>query len=132
MKQDKYIFPAIFIYNDSISVYFPDLDGCISDGADEQSALESAREALSLHLFGMEQDGDEIPEPSKMTDIKLEENEKTVLVDVYMPVFRDKMSKKAVRKAVSIPAYLDAAAEAAKISLSYELQEALKRRLGLQ
>ncbi len=46
------------------SVYFPDLPGCVTTGADLEDAQREAADALSLHLHGMEQDGDLIPNPS--------------------------------------------------------------------
>ncbi len=45
---------------DGYSVRFPQLDGCLTEGDDFQSALRMAQEAMSLHLYGMEQDGEEI------------------------------------------------------------------------
>ena len=59
MNQDTYIFPCVFIYSDAgISIYFPDLDGCVSYGDNDSNAFHNAKEALTLHLFGMEQDED--------------------------------------------------------------------------
>ena len=38
-------------------VYFPDLPGCISYGSDLEEAIANAKEALELHIYGMEKDG---------------------------------------------------------------------------
>ena len=54
---------------DGYGVYFPDLPGCIGFGSSFEEAQRSAAEALGLHLYGMEQDGDEIPAPSKAPKI---------------------------------------------------------------
>lgn len=43
------------------SVYFPDLPGCTSHGADVKGAMHEAMDALTLHLDGMEADGDAFP-----------------------------------------------------------------------
>ncbi len=51
------------------SAFFPDLPGCVT-GADTQAELLSAaREALSLHLQGMTEDGDLFPEASAVEAI---------------------------------------------------------------
>jgi predicted RNase H-like HicB family nuclease len=42
-------------------VYFPDLPGCVSAGDTIEEAARNAEEALSLHLRGIVEDGDEIP-----------------------------------------------------------------------
>ncbi len=51
------------------SVYFPDLPGCISFGKNFEEAQKEAADALRLHLYGMEKDGEEIPLPSKEPQI---------------------------------------------------------------
>lgn len=51
----------------------------------------------------MEQDGEEIPEPTRALDLRLEANESAVLIDVWMPPFRDYMTEKAVKKTLTIP-----------------------------
>ena len=43
---------------DGYGVYFPDLPGCISWGDSFPTAKTAAQEALALHLYGMEQDGE--------------------------------------------------------------------------
>ena len=55
------------------SVYFPDLPGCISCGDNFEDAQEQAADALGLHIYGMEMDGDTIPEPSKNPEIPSKE-----------------------------------------------------------
>lgn len=50
--------------NGAFSVYFPDLPGCTSYGETLEEAQKDAQDALGLHLYGMEQDGDSIPAPS--------------------------------------------------------------------
>lgn len=39
-------------------VYFSDLPGCISYGNSIEEARKNATEALELHVYGMEKDGD--------------------------------------------------------------------------
>ncbi len=51
------------------SVYFPDLPGCISYGENFEEAQKQAAEALGLHIYGMEKDGDEISAPSKTPQV---------------------------------------------------------------
>ena len=51
------------------SVYFPDLPGCVSYGATLTEAQRNARDALALHFYGMEKDGEPIPAPSAAPEI---------------------------------------------------------------
>ena len=89
--QNQYIYPAFFCYDlpGQVGVVFPDLPGCVSQGEDNVDALRMAREALSLHLYGMERDGDDIPSPSSPLDLKPEPDQAVVLIDVFMPPFRE-------------------------------------------
>jgi len=83
MYKDKYIYPCVFIYEDEgISVYYPDLDGCVTFGNNEQEAFRNAKEALTIHIYGMEQDNDPIPDPSQIKDIVLDKNEQALLLEV--------------------------------------------------
>ena len=51
MKQSSYTYMAVFHKEkDGYSVRFPQLDGCLTEGDDFQSALRMAQEAMSLHL----------------------------------------------------------------------------------
>ena len=51
------------------SVYFPDLPGCVSYGDTLSEAQKNAQDALGLHLYGMEKDGDPIPPPSATPEV---------------------------------------------------------------
>lgn len=96
MLKDRYAFVALLTYEeDGISIEFPDLPGCYpcADKDDTDGALANAKEALGLHLWGMEQDNEEIPEPTPITRITFQKNEVPVLVDVFMPPIREHIDK---------------------------------------
>lgn len=88
-KTERYIYPAVFTYEagQEIAVVFPDLDVATS-GVDDNDALLSARELLGCALYGMEEDNEEIPVPTQLSDIVTAENERAMLIDVYMPPIR--------------------------------------------
>ena len=132
-KQDKYVYPAVFTYEDGyeIAVTFPDLPGCATSGADEPEALEMAKDALGGHLWCLEKDGDEIPAPTRLCDVKLEPGEQSALVDVYMPAIRLSQANRAVNRTVTLPAWLNAAALEKGINFSQALQSTLMNELGI-
>lgn len=47
-------------------VSFPDFPGCVSAGSTLDEAREMAAEALDLHIEGMTEDGEAMPEPSSL------------------------------------------------------------------
>lgn len=132
MLKDRYIYPAIFDYaDDGISIEFPDLPGCLPCAHTTEDAIKNAREALGLHLYCMEKDKDEIPEPTPIDKIKLESNQAVVLVEVWMPLIRDAIENRSVKKTLTIPKWLNDLAEDKDVNFSHILQEALKDRLGV-
>ncbi len=90
-----------------------------------------AKESLALHLSGMEDDNDVIPSPSDITSITLEDNQVIVLVDVWMPIFRDKIKYASVKKTLTIPKWLNDVAEENHINFSHLLQSSIKEQLGI-
>ena len=129
-KVERYIYPAVFSYDpdQEISVVFPDLDVATSGETDED-ALLSARELLGCVMFGLEEDGEDIPAPTPLSQVKTEENEKAVLVDVYMLSIRMAQVNKSVNRTVTLPAWLNAAALERNINFSQVLQDALKQQI---
>ncbi|MGM9767938.1 MAG: type II toxin-antitoxin system HicB family antitoxin [Candidatus Cryptobacteroides sp.] len=127
---DRYFYPAVFTYEEGqeIAVVFPDLDVATS-GVSDHDALMSARELLGCVLFGMEEDGDTIPEPTPLNKVSLQENERVVLIDVYMPSVRMAQVNRSVSRTVTIPAWLNAAAQERGINFSQVLQDALKAQI---
>ncbi len=126
-KIERYIYPAIFTYEDDseIAVEFPDLQ-CATSGVDDTDALFSARELLGITMNGLEDDGEDIPTPTPLSQIQTEANEQVILVDVYMPSIRMAHNNRSVNRTVTLPAWLNAAALERNINFSQVLQEALK------
>jgi predicted RNase H-like HicB family nuclease len=132
LKKDHYVYPAVFSYaEDGISIEFPDLLGCLPCGQTTEEALKHAKEAMALHLWGMENDNESIPEPTPIEQIKLKQNQVVVLVDVYMPIYREAIENQSVKKTLTIPQWLNKLAEENHINFSQVLQAALKERLGI-
>ena len=67
-------------------VSFPDLPGCVTAGVDLDDARAMAEEALSLHLDGMAEDDEPIPEPSSLESVMADrENRDAVAILVDAP-----------------------------------------------
>ena len=133
MLKNDYIFPALFTYDaDGITVEFPDLPGAITAGDTEDEALLMAKECLELHLYGMEEDKDEIPNASHIINIEHNKNQAIVVIKANMRATRDEMNNKAVKKTLTIPKWLNDEAMNKKINFSAILKEALKDELGIR
>lgn len=131
--KDTYIFPAFFETNeDGITVFFPDLPGCLPCADTLEEAFQNAKEALQLHLYGMEEDGEEIPEPTRLNTLQARPQQMLTLIEVWMPAFREKMLHKSTNKTVTIPRWLDMLAKKNNVNYSQLLQTALKQYLGVK
>ena len=77
----------------------------------------------------MEEDKEEIPQPSPISELQLKKNQISCLVDVLMPSIREAQNNKSVNRTVTLPAWLNAKSLEPGVNFSQVLQEALLERL---
>lgn len=121
------VYPAIFHEEDGFWVEFPDLEGCNTCGTTLEETMELAQEALGLYLISLIEDRKALPTASSIRDIETDEIVSYISVDVD----KYRRNNKAVKKTLSLPAWLAEEAERNNLSLSKVLQEGLKAQLGL-
>lgn len=128
----KLIYPAVFYpFSDGSGGYvveFPDLPGCVTEGKDLEEAFEMAEEAAGGWVLDELERDAYIPKASEYKDILPGENGEINMVLLDMAVITEKYGEKAVRKNVTIPAWLNTFAERKNINFSQVLQEALLTR----
>ena len=91
-----------------------------------------ANDVLCLTLYHMEKEGKTIPLPSDIHDIKINENNSFVsLVGCDTFEYQKFYEKKSIKKTLTIPQWLNTAAEQNHINFSAVLQTALMEKLGL-
>lgn len=129
----KYAYAAIFTPAEEggFTVNFPDLPNCFTDGDTIAEALEMAKDVLCLTLYGLEEDRKEIPKPSELSQIHAEQGEIVSLVACDTLEYRKFFDKKAVKKTLTIPNWLNTLAERSEVNFSAALQEALIAKLHL-
>ena len=122
-------------------VYVPDMD-IYTEGKNLTDAIEMARDAIGLKGVTMEDDGAVIPVPSSKEqaiakaksdadDIFDYSNGLLTYVDVNFTEYRRRYDNRMVRRNVTLPCWLDHAAEKAHINVSKVLQEAVKETLAI-
>jgi predicted RNase H-like HicB family nuclease len=52
----------------NFSAYLPDVPGCVATGATAEEAKEALQKALAMHLAGLREDGEDVPEPKSQAD----------------------------------------------------------------
>ena len=135
------VYPVIFTSlndeKDTILIEVPDL-AILTEGFGMADAIEMARDAIGLKGICLEDNGEEIPLPSAIGDIHIDEGgfaEDGVgcvsLVDIDFTEYRRRADNKTVRRNVTLPNWLNEEAEKAHINVSQDLREALMMKLGV-
>ena len=128
----RYVFPAVFEPEGTLySVSFPDLPSCYTSGESLADAMYMAEDVLGGWLAWCEEKGESIPAASALSDIRAQSNALVSLILADTDVWRRANSEKAVKKTLSIPSWLNEAAEARSINFSQVLQKALRAELNL-
>ncbi len=123
----EYVYPAIFHANEdnTFTITYPDLPGCITEGKSLANAIYMAQSALTQWLEYIIDKKQFIPSASNLKSIEITSEEFVNFIRV------DVKDNRAVKRTVSIPKWLDDKAIEAGLSLSRVLQDALKDRLNV-
>lgn len=128
----KYIYPAVFVKDgESYTVQFPDLDACYTQGEDLQDAYDMANDVLCLTLYRLEEKGAPIPPASDVAAISVPQDAFVSLVACDTLEYRKFYDNRAVKKTLTIPAWLNTMSEREGVNFSAVLQNALKQELHL-
>ncbi len=137
------IYPACFFKDETgFSVVFPDLNWLATSGSNATEAMSMAVDCLAGYLYTLKNDGEELPVASALGDVSLEAVAKELdadmsgafvnMVSVDVAEYARNHFEKSVRKTLTIPAWLNAAAQEKKINFSQTLQEALLAKIRAQ
>lgn len=125
VEKSRYTYSAIFTKEaNGYSVRFPSLDGCFTQGDTFEEAYRNATDAMSLHLYGMEEDGEALPAEGYLPSVSAPQS--VVMITAWMTPFREAMRNQSVKKTLTIPSWLNTEAEKHKVNFSQILQSALK------
>ena len=142
----KQVYPVFIVnMNDESEHSFlacvPDMD-IVTEGDSLADAIKMARDAIGLTGISMEDNGEELPAPSKQEaalekvkqDTEIVDFSKGILtyVDVDFLEYRRKVDTKTVRRNVALPSWLNYEADQAGVNVSRILQEALISTLKLE
>lgn len=122
------IYPAVIHEEEGYWIEFPDLEGCQSVGDTLEELMSNAQDALGLYLVSLIENDQPVPAASDLAILDADDN-----ITTYITVDVDKYRRdtRAVKKMLSIPAWLAKEADEKNLSLSRILQDALKDRLNL-
>ena len=130
MRSKQYVYPAQFVNedNNTISVYFPDLEGCHTYDDTIEGATLMAKDALEGYIEVILEMGKELPSPSNINDVPVD---KGIVMMVVADALNMPEENKPVKKTLSIPKWLDREATKAHLNFSGILRDALIEHLKL-
>ena len=122
-----FVYPAIFHKEDEAYwVEFPDLEGCQTYGDALNETMASAQEALAGYLLTLLDENRKLPAPS---DPSAAGWEGVGFVSLVACDINQYQRAKAVKKTLTIPAWLNERAVSMGINFSQVLQEALVSKI---
>jgi len=122
----KYAYPAVFTKEETgYFVKFPDIQPCYTEGATLEEATIMAKDVLESRIEVALERGEPLPAPS---DIDALSGDRVMLI--VGDIENIKSQTRFVKKTLSIPYWLNAAAEKEHINFSGVLQDALRDRLA--
>ena len=125
----KLLYPAIFKpFSDGSGGYvveFPDLPGCVTEGRNLEEAIEMGMDAACGWILGELEEGEKIPAASKYEDVHVTTEEMVNMLLLDIDSYAEQYGENAVRKNLTIPAWLNSFAEKNNINFSKVLQDAL-------
>ncbi len=124
----KYIYTATFVPNEDGTKFYcrvPDLPGCITTGSSLDDAIEMITDAASGWLVVAEDEGNEIPAPTPQQKLDIPKNAVCSIIRIDTLAYRAATDIKAVRKNVSLPAWMATLAEKRGVNCSQVLQDGL-------
>ena len=117
-----FVYPAVFHKEeDSYWVEFPDLPGCYSYGSSVAETMACAQEAMAGYILTLLEQDRPLAVPSDMGTLFVEDGFSS-LVSCNIDQYKE---TKAVKKTLTIPAWLNERAMAKGVKFSQVLQEAL-------
>lgn len=125
----KLTYPAIFYpcenKPNAYTVEVPDLPGCVTEGETLADAILMATDAASGWVLDELEEGNSVPEASLPENIIPEDEGFVNLIVLDMDTYAEKYGNKAVRKNLTIPAWLNTFGELNHVNFSQVLQDSL-------
>jgi predicted RNase H-like HicB family nuclease len=128
----EYAYPACFYQEDNgrFSVVFADFE-LATFGDSLADAMHMAADAAAGRILSMLNDGEKLPKPSNIKKIKPEDSSGFVsMVYIDLDSLKADYDKSPVKKTLTIPSWLNKAAEKKNINFSSTLKDALIEKIA--
>ena len=140
----KVIYPVLFYEEkeNGYSAFVPDLGNISTCGNTLEETISMSEDLIAGVILDKMEDGEKIPNASKIEKISFEDLENTLQIEnwnyvskfktyiiVDISSFAEKWGKELIKKTVNIPKWVNTKAEELKINFSKTLEEALLEKI---
>lgn len=127
----RYVYTAVLTLQEdgSYEAKVPDIQHCVTSGRDLADAIEMIEDAAAMMLTCLEDDCSPIPESTLPNDIEIPQGSISTLIRIDTDKYRIANNTHAVRKNVSLPAWMATMADKRGLNCSQVLQDALRQIL---
>ncbi|EOT44465.1 type II toxin-antitoxin system HicB family antitoxin [Enterococcus columbae] len=111
-------------------IYFPDVEGAVTQGSTIAEGMENASDALGIMLADLIENSVPLPKATAINDVVIENEHqfKTLISVDLMDYLKESVLDK---KTVKVPHWLNVRATKANINFSKTLSDALIEKLGV-
>lgn len=126
----KKVYPAIFEKDPvGYGIYFPDIEGAVTQSKDIIEGLEVASDALGIMLGDLVENNKPLPKPTNINDLSIDsEREFATLISVDLNDYLKDVQLD--KKTIKIPHWLNVRATNEGINFSKTMSEALVQKLN--
>ncbi|MGM0294188.1 type II toxin-antitoxin system HicB family antitoxin [Enterococcus mundtii] len=127
----KKVYPAIFEKDPvGYGIYFPDIEGAVTQSKDIIEGLEVASDALGIMLGDLVENNKPLPKPTNINDLSIDsEREFATLISVNLNDYLKDVQLD--KKTIKIPHWLNVRATNEGINFSKTMSEALVQKLNI-
>lgn len=127
----KKVYPAIFEKDPvGYGIYFPDIEGAVTQAESVTEGLEMASDALGIMLGDLVENNLPLPTPSNINDLKIDQkNEFATLISVDLNDYLKEVQLD--KKTIKIPHWINVRATKEGINFSKTMTEALAKKLNI-
>lgn len=127
----KKVYPAIFEKDPvGYGIYFPDIEGAVTQSKDIIEGLEVASDALGIMLNDLVENNKPLPKPTNINDLSIDsEREFATLISVDLNDYLKDVQLD--KKTIKIPHWLNVRATNEGINFSKTMSEALVQKLNI-
>lgn len=127
----RYLYTAILTPREdgSYEARVPDIEHCVTSGRDAADAIDMVSDAATLMLTCLEDDNTPIAAPTPYQSVIVPQGSIATLISLDTDRYRIANNTRAVRKNVSLPAWMATMAEQRGVNCSQVLQDALRKLL---